>query len=164
MSRELTPTLEDYLETIYRLERKKRVARPRDISEDQDVARSTVTSALQSLGEMDLINYEPYELITLTEEGRRKAEKLSNRHRIIRDFLESILGLNPDTAEETACGMEHAVGDEALERFVCFITFMRRCSSGGTGCLEQFREFANNAGNTDSCQECIDEYMKRISQ
>lgn len=162
MAEELTSTLEDYLETIYCLEEEKRVARPRDIAEAQGVARSTVTAALQSLSEKGLINYEPYELITLTEEGQQKAQRLDSRHRIMRDFLESILGLDAQRADETACGMEHAVERDVLERFTCFLAFMRRCSTDGTGCLEQFREYIEEHTGPDGCHECLDNYVEKL--
>ena len=44
---ELSPTLEDYVRAIYRIERKRRAARPKDIRRSQKVANSTVTAALQ---------------------------------------------------------------------------------------------------------------------
>ena len=162
MGNELSSTLEDYLETIYRLEEEKRVARPRDISESQGVARSTVTAALQSLSEKGLINYEQYELITLTEKGRSKAQKLDKPHRIIRDFPESILGLEAEKADETACGMEHAIERDVLDRFTCFIAFMRRCSSGGTKCLDQFREFMRDGVGDKKCRSCVEDYMEKL--
>jgi DtxR family Mn-dependent transcriptional regulator len=56
MEEELSAKLEDYLEAIYGIEREKRVARPRDICKDQNVAGSTATAALQSLAEKRLIN------------------------------------------------------------------------------------------------------------
>jgi DtxR family Mn-dependent transcriptional regulator len=162
MGKGLSATLEDYLETIYCLEEKNRVARPRDISEAQGVARSTVTAALQSLSEKGLINYEPYELITLTEEGRKTAQRLDYRHRIIRDFLENILRIDPERADETACGMEHAVGRDVLERFTCFLAFMRRCSADGTRCLEQFRDFIEQHTGPEGCHECLENYVEEL--
>lgn len=162
MAKELSSTLEDYLEAIYRIETEKRVARPRDICEAQSVAASTVTAALQSLADKGLINYEPYELITLTEEGRWRAEKLVMRRRIIRDFLENILGLDPERADATACGMEHAVHPEALERFICFLAFMRRHSAEGARCLEDFRKFVEERDQGRGCKECVEKYMEEL--
>jgi len=141
MAAELSPTLEDYLSTVDRVEREQRVARPRDIARAQNVAASTVTAALQSLAEKGLINYEPYGLITLTDEGRAKAQQLADPHLIIKDFLEKILGLEPDRAEATACGMAHVVGGEAMERFLCFVAFMERHCPVGSTCLQDFRRF-----------------------
>ena len=163
MEGELSSTLEDYLETIYRIEREKRVARPRDICEAQSVAASTVTAALQSLADKGLINYKPYELITLTGEGKARAEGLVIRHRIIRDFLQNILDLNPDRADATACGMEHAVDPEALERFICFLAFMRRHSAEGARCLEDFRKFVKERDKGRGCKECVEKYMEELT-
>lgn len=162
MNQELSPTLEDYLQAIYRIEREQRVARPRDICRLQNVAASTVTAALQSLTEKGLINYEPYELITLTGEGRKRGENLATRHRIIRDFLENILGLGPGQADATACRMEHVIDREALERFICFLAFMRPHSPNGTEWLERFQRFLKEGTGGRTCKECVDEYMNSI--
>jgi len=164
MVRELSSTLEDYLETIYRIEKKKRVARPRDISRAQNVAGSTVTAALQSLAQKGLINYEPYEVITLTEDGRKRADQLFVRHNIIEDFLKNILGLEAERAAATACDMEHAVDQEALECFVCFLAFMKRHSPDAAKWLDDFRHFVDEGVNGRSCKECVKEYMKELRQ
>ncbi|MFO8013572.1 MAG: metal-dependent transcriptional regulator [Phycisphaerae bacterium] len=160
MVTELSSTLEDYLRAVHRIEDEQRVARPRDIARAQKVAASTVTAALQSLAEKGLINYEPYGLITLTEQGRAKAEQLADRHLIIKDFLEKILGLEPERAETTACGMEHVVDAEGLERFLCFVAFMERHCPAGSKCLKDFRHFIKEGANGRTCQECLGAYRK----
>mgnify|MGYP001024928742 CR=1 FL=1 len=162
MAVELSRTLEDYLEAIYRIEQQKRVARPRDICEAQGVAGSTVTAALKSLADKALVNYEPYGLVTLTQKGRERAERLAVRNRIIRGFLEEILDLTPQQAESTACGMEHAVDERVLQRFVCFLAFMRRHCREGARCLEKFREFVARGAQDRSCRQCIEEYMEEL--
>ena len=92
------------MQAVCRIEQDQRVARPKDISEAQNVASSTVTAALQSLAERGMINYEPYVLITLTAEGRERAEQLATRHHIVRNSLADILGLEgrPGALEEVA--------------------------------------------------------------
>jgi len=164
MVKELTATLEDYLRAIHRIEHEQRVARPRDIARAQNVAASTVTAALQSLAEKGLINYEPYGLITLTDAGRAKAHQLTDRHLIIKDFLEKILGLEPERATSTACGMEHIVDAEALERFLCFVAFMERHCPVGSKCLTDFRQFIEKGANGRTCQECLDAYRKTLAR
>ena len=81
---ELSSTLENYLEAIFRIEKRKRVARVRDISQALGVAKSTVNAALKSLARKGMIDYEPYELVGLTEEGRRRAGDIVASHLIIR--------------------------------------------------------------------------------
>lgn len=164
MDKKLSPTLEDYLQAIYRIEREKRVARPRDISRAQNVARSTVTAALQSLAEKRLVNYEPYEVVTLTEEGRNAAEEIVIRHSIIEHFLQNILGLEPKRASTNACEMEHAVDQEALERLVCFLAFIEHHSPRGATWLDDFRRFIQEGADGQTCKECVKEYMNTLRE
>ena len=141
---------------------KKKVVRPKDISKTQNVAKSTVTAALQNLAEKGFINYEPYEVITLTDEGRNEAERIAVRHTIIKRFLQDVLRLDPEQADETACRMEHAVDQDGLERFVCFLAFLRRHSPDGAKWLDDFRHFLSSGANKQSCRQCIKEYMNDL--
>ncbi len=160
MAAELTATLEDYLETIFRLEQEKHFARVRDISASLDVAKSAVTTALQSLSAKGLVNYEPYEPATLSPEGRRRAERIALRHRVIEDFLESVLGLPEERADSIACGVEHAIDRDALDRFVCFLAFVGKRRGEGESWLEEFRRFIREGTAEETCQECVQQYLE----
>ena len=63
----LSASLEDYLEAIFHIVRKKRAARPKDISRYLDVGNSSVTGALKALKARRLVNYAPYDVVNLTE-------------------------------------------------------------------------------------------------
>ena len=162
MQVELSSTLEDYLEAIFRIEKRKRVARVRDISKALGVAKSTVNAALKSLARKGMIDYEPYELVGLTDEGRRRAGDIVVSHLIIRHFLEDVLALDAGKAERIACEMEHAVDREALERFVCFLAFMEREENGKSRWIDQFHDFISEGATGKSCRECMSEYMKAV--
>lgn len=123
----LTSALEDYLEAILNLSRYDKAARSRDIAEALNVHKSTVTAALKSLGQMQLINYSPYEAVTLTSEGRRLAEDVANRHSALKDFFVDVLKVDVTTAESAACGMEHAIPREIVDRLAQFAVQMRDC-------------------------------------
>ena len=120
MARSLTPAKEDYLEAILRLVREGSVARSRDIAKHLGVHKSTVTAALKSLGEAGLIHYAPYEAITLTAAGEKLAEDVFRRHEALRAFFVDVLRVAPDVAEAAACGMEHAVPKEVIEKMADF--------------------------------------------
>ena len=162
MADELTPTLEDYLRAIYCIEREQKVARPKDIAQAQNVASSTVTAALHGLAGKGVVNYEPYQLITLTDKGREKAEQLATRHRIVRNFLQDVLSLEATQAETTACEMEHAVDRQALNRFVCFLAFIQRHPPARVGWLDAFRRFIQEGADGKSCEECVKEYINGL--
>jgi len=162
MTERLTARLEDYLEAILRIEQGKRFARVRDISEVLTVAKSAVTAALRTLSDMELVNYQPYEPVTLTPKGTEKAKAIALRHRIIEDFLRNILGLQPDRAESIACGMEHAIDTEALERFVCFLAFIGQRGETGQSWLDEFRHFTSEGMVGQTCRECMEQYLQRV--
>lgn len=123
----LTAALEDYLEAIFNLCRFDSSARSRDIAETLNVHKSTVTAALKSLGQMNLIHYAPYEAVTLTPEGRRLAEDVARRHAALKDFFTNVLRVDSEMAETAACGMEHSVPREIVEKLAAFAIQMRGC-------------------------------------
>ena len=162
MDQPLSSTLEDYLTAIYQLEREKHMARSRDIAGLKRVANSTVTSALQTLAEKGLINYEPYEPITLTSKGRTTAEDLTMRRCILTDFLENVLGLEREKAEGTAGRMEHTVEQEVLGRFICFLAFLNQYTPDGAKLLREFRKFVRLSEHNRICKECIETYLTSL--
>ena len=123
----VTAALEDYLEAILNLSRYGQAARSRDIAEALGVHKSTVTAALKSLGQQKLINYSPYEAVTLTMEGKRVAEDVASRHKALKDFFFHVLRVDSEMAESAACGMEHALPKEIVEKLASFAKSMRGC-------------------------------------
>ncbi len=123
----LTAALEDYLEAIFNLCRLGSAAHSRDIAESLNVHKSTVTAALKSLGQLNLINYSPYEAVTLTPEGKRRAEDVVRRHAALKDFFINVLKVDAELAEKAACGMEHKLPREILTKLSSFALRMRDC-------------------------------------
>ena len=141
---EISSNLEDYLEAIYHLIEEKRVARARDIAERIGVQMSSVTGALKHLAAHDLVNYEPYQYVTLTPAGRQRARDILRRHEVLKDFFTDILALEAQVAEDNACRMEHTIGPAALERLVQFAEFLRSCPRGAAR-IKDFPEFCRGA-------------------
>ena len=159
----LTESMEDYLEAILALEKRHKVARAKDIAERLDVKRGTVTGALKALAEKGLINYAPYSYITLTPEGTAIASEISRRHAVIRNFLTEVLRIPPETAETTACRMEHVVEGMVLNRLVCFIDFIHQCPRAGNDLLRSFINFCESGKlKWDECEMCIDGCKERF--
>ena len=144
---EISSNLEDYLEAIYQLIEESRVARARDIAERIGVQMSSVTGALKHLAAHDLVNYEPYQYVTLTPAGRQRARDILRRHEVLKDFFTDILALEAQVAEDNACRIEHAIGPAALERLVQFAEFLRSCPRGAAR-IEHFPEFCRGARTT----------------
>ena len=105
---------EMYLETIHVLHQRKGAVRSLDIAEYMGFSKPSVSRAVGLLksGEYIVVDREGY--ITLTEAGKEVAEKIYERHTILTKFLVE-LGVNPDTAAEDACKMEHVISDESFD-------------------------------------------------
>ena len=86
VSEELTSSLEDYLESIYLIISEKEAVRPKDIAKRLNVSNASVTGALKTLSDKGMINYAPYDVITLTDKGREAAIDVLRRffHQCIR--------------------------------------------------------------------------------
>jgi DtxR family Mn-dependent transcriptional regulator len=112
----LTPSLEDYLEAILQLEEKNRVARVKDIAEKLSVQMPSVTGALKNLKSKGMIEYEKNSYINLTAHGKELAEIVLKKHLILVNFLENILLLDTEKAEEEACRIEHSIDQDTAKR------------------------------------------------
>ncbi len=124
---DLTPALEDYLETIFRLVSRHGFARVRDIASARSVRPASVSPAMRRLDEMGLVQYERREYVGLTETGTRAARRIYARHTVMRRFFKDILGLPDDLAEQNACAAEHSLTPEALDRLVRFFEYLAVC-------------------------------------
>ena len=116
----LSHSLEDYLEEIYIQVLKHGFAKVTEISESLGVRKASVTSALNHLSEKKLINYEPYSVITMTDEGEMVATNILKKHKVLTQFFKDILKL--DNSSEIACAVEHLISDKNLEKIQKFIS------------------------------------------
>ncbi|MBW1644796.1 MAG: metal-dependent transcriptional regulator [Deltaproteobacteria bacterium] len=118
---QLTANMEDYLEAIMILQRDRKVARVRDIAKLLQVKMPSVTGAVKNLAEKGLVNYERYSFVTLTDKGVKIAGEIINRHRIIYEFLNGILGVSPEIAELDACRIEHVISPQTVAKLKTFV-------------------------------------------
>ncbi|MHC4885807.1 MAG: metal-dependent transcriptional regulator [Planctomycetota bacterium] len=140
---DLTASQEDYLEAIYHLILQDQVARSSEISRALNVHKSSVTGALKALTKLELIHYEPYGHITLTEIGRRKAEDIVRRHETLKGFFHQVLGIEGEEAEEAACRMEHATSRGVVNRLILLGEFLERSGKEGVAWKNEFQDFCH---------------------
>jgi DtxR family Mn-dependent transcriptional regulator len=140
----LSASLEDYLEAIFNLAGDSDVARSKDIAKVLGVSKSSVTGALRALKEKRLINYEPYDYVTLTEAGKAAAAEIARKHNILKSFFINVLGIDADTAQQAACKAEHALGAEVIAKLLRFIKFATHENKDGYNLVSKFKEFCKN--------------------
>lgn len=115
MKSNLSESMEDYLEAIFILQEKNRVARVKEIAEIIGVKMPSVTVALKFLKEKGLIEYEKNSYITLTEEGIKIAQTTLEKHNILTDFFSKVLNLEKQS-EQIACHLEHVIDISAAKK------------------------------------------------
>jgi DtxR family transcriptional regulator, Mn-dependent transcriptional regulator len=113
---ELTGPVEDYLKSIYELERTGQAAETNAIARVLHIAPASVSGMMRRLAEQGLITHERYKGARLTAAGRRAALKTLRRHRVIEAYLTSALGYSWDRVHDEAERLEHAASDELIDR------------------------------------------------
>ena len=111
---------EMYLESIHVLSKRNPHVRSVDISDYMGYSKPSVSRAVGILKSGGYILVDDDGFITLTETGREVAEKIYERHTLLSSLLIR-LGVDPETAAEDACKLEHAISDTsfaAIKRYV----------------------------------------------
>jgi Mn-dependent DtxR family transcriptional regulator len=102
MPESVSASKQDYLETIL------------DFTADAGQVRSI--DIARALKEQGLVEHEHYGDVKLTERGLRVARQVRARHNALKSFLVDVLGVAPETAENDACRMEHAISRETAAK------------------------------------------------
>ena len=104
---------EMYLETILVLSQQKRVVRSVDVAEHMGFSKPSVSRAMGLLRSGGYIETDKDGFLTLTDSGRKRAEKIYERHTVLTEMLIG-LGVPPEIAAVDACKIEHDLSDETF--------------------------------------------------
>lgn len=119
----LSPSLEDYLEEVYRFFTTQDVVRVSDISRKLDVTMPSASKALGKLRAKGYITYERYGFIRLTDKGRQTGSYLVTRNQLLQDFLSMLQA--PCNVSTEAEAMEHYLSKEAVDSIQILMRFMQ---------------------------------------
>lgn len=118
----LSHTEENYLKAIYKIaEREERGAGTNAVANAMQTTAASVTDMLKRLSEKELIHYEKYKGVFLSEAGDRLAKSLIRRHRLWEVFLVEKLGYSWDAVHDIAEQLEHVDAPELMERLDQFL-------------------------------------------
>ncbi|MBQ5612574.1 MAG: metal-dependent transcriptional regulator [Clostridia bacterium] len=111
---------EMYLESIFVLSKQKSSVRAIDVGEYLGYSKPSVSRAMGLLKNGGFITVDKDGSIKLTQEGHAIAQKIYDRHTLLSALLVR-LGVDPETAAEDACRMEHAISDVSYEAIKAFV-------------------------------------------
>jgi Mn-dependent DtxR family transcriptional regulator len=119
-SHSLTPSQENYLEWVYRFSLYGEV-RVSDIAKKLGVSLPSVSRAVSTLSDMDLIIHESYGKISLTERGREAGRSIVRRDECITRLLVDVLGMQADSADKEVHRLEHMISPDVLIRLEALV-------------------------------------------
>lgn len=121
---------EEYLEAIYRLEKKTGFARTMEIARQLKVVPGSVTNTIERLERRGLVMHEPYKGVKLTEKGRKLALNVLRRHRLAERLLTDILHLDWSEVHDAACKLEHAIAPDIIKPLEKALGHPKTCPHG----------------------------------
>ena len=145
----VSTTHQMYLKTLFRLCRMHPVGRVRDLAEELGVTPGTVSTALNRLQDLGLVEREHYGGALLTPTGTAIAECVLRRFDTLRTLLVEVFGVDEDDAESDACLMEHAISPATLNRISKFLDLLQ---SGKSFNLESLQRLYGKGA--DMCADC----------
>ena len=104
---------EDYLEAILMIKERNGNVRSIDVAHELSFSKPSVSVAMKNLKAKNQITVTDAGFIYLTDEGKKIAEMIYERHRFITAFLTS-LGVDEKIAAEDACRIEHVISEESF--------------------------------------------------
>ncbi|GBF72637.1 manganese transport transcriptional regulator [Paenibacillus sp. 598K] len=119
-----TPSMEDYLERIYKLIDEKGYARVSDIAEGLEVHPSSVTKMIQKLDKDKYLIYEKYRGLMLTNKGKKIGKRLMDRHQLLEDFL-STIGVQEANIYTDVEGIEHHLSWDSITCIESLVEYFR---------------------------------------
>lgn len=105
---------EMYLETILILSKQLPVVRSVDVATELGFKKPSVSIAMKHLREKKQITVTDAGYIYLTNEGKKIAEMIYERHQLLTEFFIK-LGVSEKTATEDACRIEHVISSESID-------------------------------------------------
>ena len=112
----MTSSLEDYLEAVFVLSNQKGNVRLTDIAEYLGVSKPSVNRAVNTLTQNGFLEHVTYGDIMITPAGESYAANVLRRHKLIKQFLISELGVDEKIAERDACQMEHVMSPVTIDK------------------------------------------------
>ncbi|AFH61942.1 transcriptional regulator MntR [Paenibacillus caseinilyticus] len=134
-----TPSMEDYLEKIYKLIDEKGYARVSDIAEGLEVHPSSVTKMIQKLDKDNYLIYEKYRGLVLTSKGQKVGKRLVDRHQLLEEFL-TLIGVSEENIYKDVEGIEHHLSWDSITCIETLLEYFKQDPSRGAALLQIKKE------------------------
>lgn len=121
---------EEYIETIYRLQKRDGAAKTKELAEALSVVPGSITNTIEHLERHDLVVHEPYRGVKLTKQGEKIALGIIRRHRLAERMLTDMLNAQWSSVHEEACKLEHALTKKVAALLEARLDYPKFCPHG----------------------------------
>jgi DtxR family Mn-dependent transcriptional regulator len=127
---QLTESIEEYVEGIWRLEREVSTVGTGEIAQYMNVAPASVTTMLKRMADLGLVEHTPYQGVRCTPKGETLAIDLLRKHRLLERLLVDFLGLPWDDVHDLACKLEHYISMDVADQIEKALGYPTTCPHG----------------------------------
>lgn len=120
----ITASMEDYIEMIWRLSMNTGFTRMSELSEALNVHPPSATRMVQRLGKLGLLKYEKYGVIILKDNGIKLGKFLLKRHNTIEAFLR-LFSIPEDMILTETEKIEHTLSGQTTKCFEDYVSFIK---------------------------------------
>ena len=153
MKKQLSQSLEDYLEAIYVISLDNKVVRVKEVADFLDVKMPSVVDAIGKLREKNLVRHEKYGYLELTDEGMKDAKKIHLKHEKIYKFFKDVLSISDETSKKDACKIEHYISREAMDHMIKFMKFIDTCPNDYPEWMKHFKYYLKYGERPSECKK-----------
>lgn len=117
----ISSSLEEYLKTIYVLKKQGQDIKVTTIANRMNCTKPSVNKAIKNLKANEMLEYEAYGEIRLTNKGEALAKKVLESYDIVYVFLTEILEIPKEEAKEEAIRLKAVMNDNTLNMLTKYV-------------------------------------------
>ena len=117
----ISSSLEEYLKTIYVLKKQGQDIKVTTIANIMNCTKPSVNKAIKNLKANEMLEYEAYGEIRLTNKGEALAKKVLEAYDIVYVFLTEILEIPKEEAKEEAIRLKAVMNDNTLNMLTKYV-------------------------------------------
>ncbi len=130
MATRLSHKAEEYIEAIYKIQKRSGVAKTKELAKELNVVVGSVTNTIEHLEKHGLVEHKPYKGVKLTKKGEKLALDILRRHRLAERLLTDLLKADWSEVHENACKLEHALTKETAALIEKRLGYPKLCPHG----------------------------------
>ena len=117
----ISKSLEEYLKTMYVLKKQNGRVRITDVADKMNCTKASVNKAVHNLKNNQILNYQAYGTIELTQNGENLAKKILEAYDIVYLFLKDVLNLETENAQKEAEKIKSVITDQTTNQLAKYI-------------------------------------------